>query len=616
MGALRFALLGGIRAWRDDVELGLGSPQQQSVLALLLLAGNRPVATEEVAGMLWGDAIPVQASGTVRTYVYRLRQVLGTAAAPVISRSAGGYALAAGPGTVDADVLSGRLAVARSARARGDLALAAAELRAGLVLCSGVALAGGCGPALDRHRARLEQLKQQATEEHFAVEIERGNADAAVIGLPEAIAAQPLRERLRELLMHALYSTGRQADALAAYHDARRLLRSELGIEPGPGLQDMHQRILAADPLLVPAAGGPPAPRPLAVVPEQLPPDLPDFTGRDPELAFLAGVLSDPGPSPVAGLTGLGGAGKTALAVRAAQAARFRFPDGQIFVDLGGSGDHPADPRDVLGIFLRAAGSGGPLPDSLAERAALWQVIQAGRRLLLILDDARDEAQLRPLLPVTVGCAAIITCWQQLPDLPRARWTKISGLPPDNALQLIERVAGRDRVLQDPAACARIAAACSYYPLALRVAASRVQAKRRWPIARVEEQIYDELSRSALTDDGTMHEDCKRVTAPLEAAYGRLPPEAAAAFRLLSAQAAERITTRTAAAALGLGLLRTRGILEALVDAHVLECGAPDTYLFPSLIRAFARRKAELEEDSALVQRWYAESSKPGAALA
>jgi hypothetical protein len=164
-----------------------------------------------------------------------------------------------------------------------------------------------------------------------------------------------------------------------------------------------------------------------------------------------------------------------------------------------------------------------------------------------------------------------------------------------------------------PLGWAAATAACSYQPLALRVAASRVRAQHRWPVAQVETQIYAELSRSALTDDGTMHEDCTRVTAPLEAAYVRLPPEAAAAFRLLSVRAAERIPARAAAAALGLGLLRTRGILEALVDAHLLESGPHDTYLFPGLIRAFARRQAELADGSARVRRWYAESPEPAA---
>lgn len=308
-------------------------------------------------------------------------------------------------------------------------------------------------------------------------------------------------------------------------------------------------------------------------VPAQLPPGTPDFVGRDVELAEIAELLGRSGGVPVVAVTGMGGAGKSALAVRAAHQLTAAFPDGQVYASLGATTDRPADPFEVLGGFLRAFGvAGQELPEQAAERAALWRTVTAGRRILLVLDDIVDSHQVRDLLPATPGCAVLVTSRRRILDLPGSRWVKLGPLSAGEALILLERIVGADRVHRERQAARRLVATCSHLPHAVRLAGHRLKARRPWTFADAEQ-------------------DVEAYSKPFELSYRRLEPEQARAFRMLASAAGPGISTAEAAATLGLAEAEVEEICEALADVHLIEPGARGRYHWVELVRSFARRR-------------------------
>jgi DNA-binding SARP family transcriptional activator len=594
---LWFTLLGPVRGWLDSAELELGSPDQRAVLAFLLLWEGRPATTEEIIEALWGEDAPRSVHGVLRTYVYRLRRLFSASLGgdPLIESVGSSYVLPTAKAAVDAQVFQERVAEGRRARGEGDPARAAAVLREGLGLWQGTPLSGMRGWYADRQRQRLEQLREEAREELFAADVERGAYREAIPGLTQAVADNPLRERLRELLMLALYRAGRQAEALDAYSDAYRVLDEELGIEPGAALRELQGRILRADPALeAPASEDGPrltaAPLPL---PAQLPPDIPDFTGRAAEIAEITGILSVPDDrSPVVGLTGLGGMGTSALAVHVGRLMSGRFPGGQVYADLGASRDAPSDPAEVLAGFLRASGvRTGDIPPRLDERAALWRTILVGRNVLVMLDDAASAEQVQHLLPAAAGSAGIVTSWRRIATLPGVDWVKVDAMTPEDSVRLLARIAGTDRIAAEPGPASCLAAVCSHQPLALRVAAARLRDRPLWSVAQVAAQLDDDL-RSPMV----MHDDCAIVDQPLKRAQGRLDDDAGTAFRLLAVPDTRFLTAAAAAAALGLPENIALGTLERLVDAHLLLPGPGGSYRYHGLVKAYARRQAQSTE--------------------
>ncbi|WP_405577704.1 BTAD domain-containing putative transcriptional regulator [Streptomyces sp. NBC_01190] len=584
---IRFAILGPVRAWGQAGELDLGSPQQRALLALLLLREGRPVGTDEMLDALWGDQAPRGARGTVRTYVYRLRAVLAEVAA--IESAGGGYRLTVHGGTVDLGEFHRLVRRARRARHQGDRTGAAAGLREALGHWRGRPLSDVRGPFVDEERRRLEDVRLVTLEEWFAAELDLGGRPELAVELAAAVAEQPLREGLREQLMLSLYRAGRQAEALAVYQQGRSILRDELGVDPGPGLRRLHERILTADPALAPSSV---PPRSVAV-PAQLPPDSPVFTGRQAEIAELTAVLDSGSRSAVAGITGLGGSGKTALAVHVAHAMSDRFPDGLLFADLGGPGA-PVAPLEVLGRFLRALGVVDP-PRSLDERAALWRTLCAGRRLLVVLDDAADAEQVRPLMPAAAGCAVLLTSWHRMVDL-QAHWHRLDMLRPRDALRLLAAIAGPERVLGEREASVRLVAACSHQPLSVHVAAARLAARPLWTIEQILAQLADDLRQPVV-----MHEDCGIVDRPFRAAQARLDGPHRTAFHLAAVPDCARLSAAAAAALLDLPENQARAVMETLVDAHVVETDS-DGYHYHGLVKAFARRQARNDLGAARVQ--------------
>ncbi|AXI90633.1 AfsR family transcriptional regulator [Streptomyces sp. ETH9427] len=588
--ALRFSVLGPVRAWRGAEPLPTGSPQQRALLAALLLREGRAATAGELIHALWGDEPPSQALAAVRTYMSRLRKVLPPG---VLVSESGGYAIGTPQeGALDLAVAQELAAEAERVKNSGDLFHARAVLNEALGLWEGEALASVPGPYAETQRTQLEEWRLQLIEFRLDMDLEQGCHAEAVSELTALTATHPLRERLRELLMLALYRSGRQAEALAVYADTQRLLAEELGVDPRPGLQELQQRILQADPSLT-EPSAPLAPEPAAAParpPAQLPASILDFTGRAAFVAELSEALSsaaDGRGTAVATLAGIGGVGKTTLAVHVAHEALGAFPDGQLYVDL-----QAAEPETVLGAFLRALGTAdAAIPDSLEERAALYRSVLDGRRVLVLLDNARDAAQVRPLLPGTAGCAALVTSRVRMADLAGAHLVDLDVMSPEEALQLFTKIVGEERVALEREAALDVMAACGFLPLAIRITSSRLAAHRTWAVSVLAEKLANERRRL----DELQVEDLA-LKATFELRYGQLEPAQARAFRLLSLADGPDISLAAAAAVLNLPVDETEDLLESLVNTSVLESATPGRYRYHNLVRPYARACAERDE--------------------
>jgi DNA-binding SARP family transcriptional activator len=558
---LRFEVLGPVRAWLGDDELDLGTPQQRAILGILLLRGGATATPDQLINAVWGPAAPRAAVGVIRSYVSRLRRVLPR---DVITSAGGGYSLT----TTNLDLT--RFTRHINAARDTDPHTAARELRAALGLWRGTPLAGVNGDYAEFERTRLTQVRLAAVEDLAAADIETGRHVEAAAALAEVIAGQPLRERPRELLMLAHYRAGRQADALAVFTEIQHLLADELGLDPGPGLQDMQRRILAADPRL--------GERPEQPRPSQLPPDLPDFTGRTDEITSIAGTLDH---VPVVGIEGLAGVGKTALAVHIGHTVADAFPDGQLFVDL-------ANTVDPLAVLLRAIGvTDLPAP---AERAALWRTNTAGRRVLVVLDDARDPDQLRQLMPGTGGPAVLITSRRLLYGVPFVRWHTLTGLRVDESLTLLERLIG-ERVHREPDIAREFALVTAGLPQVLAALGARIASRPEWTLSAAK----DRLGRLG-PEAPVQRPECWAIEQPYESALADLSPAQARAFRLLAVADGPDISLAAAAAVLDLPVGETAALLESLVDVHLIELAGVDRYFFHGPVRSFARSRAYTDE--------------------
>lgn len=597
--SVRFSVLGPVRAWDGETALSSGSPQQRAVLAALLLRQGETVTATELIDALWGNEPPSQALAAVRTYASRLRKVLGP---KVLVSESGGYAIWVPEGALDVMVAQDLTAAAERAKSAGDLPFASELLGRALALWEGEALAGVPGTYAETQRSRLEEWRLQLREARLDMELARGHHAEAVSELTALTAAHPLRERLRELLMLALYRSGRQAEALAVYADTRRLLAEELGMDPSPGLSQLQQRILRADLDLAepPAPTGEPVtsltvePTVSPYLPAQLPATVTDFTGRASLVTELGDALAsaEGRAMTVSALAGIGGVGKTALAVHVARKARASFPGGQLYVDLQGGGPSPVEPGSVLGSFLRALGTpDSAIPDSLEERAALYRSALDGRRVLVLLDNARDAAQVRPLLPGSEGCAALVTSRVRMYDLAGAHLVDLDVMAPEEALVLFTKIVGEERVASEREAASEVVAACGLLPLAIRIAASRLAARRTWTVAVLAAKLADEHRRLGELQAGDL-----AVRAAFEFGYGQLRSAQARAFRLLSLADGPGISVAAAAAMLELSAEETEYLLESLVDTSLLDSVAPGRYRYHDLVRLYARARAEQDE--------------------
>lgn len=425
------------------------------LLAVLLSEAGQIVTVDRLIDELWEGEPPTTVHKSVQSYIVRLRRLLddeqGRTLVTVKSGCrARGYQLVVGPDDLDAQVFDGLVAEGRQKLAEDACEPAADLLRKAIDLWRGSPLADvPPTPMVAAEVCRLEERHREVTELHIEANLRCGRHAEFVTELESLVAAHPLRETLCGQLMAALYNTGRQADALRVYHDLRTRLADELGVDPGPAVQNIYQKMLAADPALLGESDSSPG----ADIPRQLPYSTGAFTGRPDELARLGTFLRSTAtqrPVIISAIDGIGGVGKSALAIRIAHDLIDQFPDGQLYVDLCGStvGLAPLSPEEVLGRFLRSLGGEEiRVPPNVEEAAARYRSIVADRRLLLVLDNASDADQVRPLLPAGTGCAVLVTSRRALPELDGATHMRLDVLPEDQAVALLERAVRRERTI-------------------------------------------------------------------------------------------------------------------------------------------------------------------------
>ncbi|MBC2876485.1 MULTISPECIES: AfsR/SARP family transcriptional regulator [Streptomyces] len=607
-GAVRIRLLGPVRyvSARGDASRP-GAPGPQAVLAALALSAGSMLTVDELVNGLYDDDPPASARRVVVNYVHRLRTHLEREDGPepggegrdaLIATAADGYVLRLPGEQVDA-VRFGRLtAQARRHAGAGAPEAATACLEEALAMWQGPALAGLPGPFAQDWRRALGEQRASALELRLELLLTCGRHAEAVPDIEQALKAYPYRERLHGALMLALYRSGRGAEALSAYDRARRVLADDLGIDTGPALRELHAAILAGDrTLLLPTAdggggggrGGSTAPPDASGLqePAQLPPVPSDFTGRHEQVAALVAALTTGGPHAVAVITGMGGVGKTALALRAAHAIAGSYPDGQLYASLRAPDGTPGEPAGILAGFLTALGVPGErIPVSLADRAALFRTLLSRRAVLVVLDNATAAAQVEPLLPGAGRCAVLVT-GRSLTAMPATVTVPLKGLGADEAVELLGRIAGVRRIEEEPEAVAALAATCGTLPLALRAAGARLAARPAWSVAALLERVSDQarLLRELRVGDTT-------VEAVFEMSFAQLSAPHAGALLALSIPHFSEFGVQAAAAVLRVPEQDAEGTLEALVDAALLEAGAPGRYHFHDLVGAYAREKA------------------------
>src|SRR5580658_9335448 len=606
---LEFCLLGPLVVRCGGVVLPVPRGRQRAVLAVLLLNADRVVSVGEIGETLWGPTPLPSASATVRNYVKRLRRVLGdTDQARIVTRSPG-YAIRVDPGELDVAQFEVLLEGARDAARGGSWEAAADQAREALALWRGDPLADVRSEAL----ALREVPRLQAAELRIDAELRLGRHGVVIAELERMAAAHPLREHLHAVLMLALYRDGRQAEALAAYQRARRVLVDELGAEPGAELRELHRQVLTAGPALAgsvpgrlsPGGGGPAGGRPEPVVPRELPGPVPQFVGRAAELADLAGMLDQASAQRsrtlvISAIAGMAGVGKTALAVKWAHQVADRFPAWQLHVNLRGyDPGQPMSAADALAGFLRSLGvAEQDIPAEAGERAARYRSLLAGRRMLIMIDNAGDVEQVRPLLPGSPSCVVVVTSRDALAGLVArdgARRLDLGPPPTAEAVELLRALIG-ERVDAEPEATVTLAGYCARLPLALRVAAEQAAAAPGVSLAEVTSELADQQERLDLLD--AAGDRLTAVRAVFSWSIRHLDDEAARAFRLLGLHPGADFDAYAAAALTDTTLRQARWLLDRLARAHLIEPAGTGRYGMHDLLRAYAADQAG-NQDSA-----------------
>ncbi|HUQ54852.1 AfsR/SARP family transcriptional regulator [Lentzea sp.] len=588
-------MFGTVRAWRDEAELDLGSPQQRLTLAVLLLAEGRVVQAPEIIHALWGERAPQAARGTVRTYVYRLRKLLNGDAGQddAVLRSEGnGYQLVLAEDQVDLSRFLGRVRAAEASVAAHDRQRAVTLLRAAVEELKDEPLRGIPGDWADTERSRLGQIAVRTVELLAEQQLGVGGRVDVLEQLAAISEAEPLRERVHELLMRVLCRLGRPAEALTVYERLRTTLREELGVDPSPALRETHARVLRADPALSSATTTPPDHGARSARSALMPMALPVFAGREAELKDLNSVLDATTAPRTAVVHGAAGVGKTTFVVQWANQVAPSFPDGQFFVNLRGfeGEDATREPAEVLHELLDALDlPSANRPSGLDGLVALYRSVLAERRALVVLDNARDSKQVTPLLSAAPGCTVVITSRRELTSLVAstgAHSIKIGLLDMEESVALMTHRLGEERVHRELPAVRAIAAVCAHLPLALAVAAARIASNPKLRLSDIADQLTNEVEPGLdflATDDP--HSDVRTV---LSWSYRALTPEAARTFRLLALLPLSRTTTPAVASLTALSVSRARAVLRELSALCLINEDGSDQFSWHDLLKEYA----------------------------
>jgi DNA-binding SARP family transcriptional activator/tetratricopeptide (TPR) repeat protein len=603
---MEFRLLGPVEIRAEGRLVDAGHGRQRAVLAVLVLELGQVVSVEALIDRVWGHEPPASARNVVSGHVARLKAALAADPGVSLSRRAGGYLLAADPELVD--VCRFRALVARAAAERDEQAVTL--VRDALGLWHGPALAGLHGRWLQGMRDALERERAGAVLALTDARLRLGEHYALVAGLAGQAGAAPADERRAGQLMLALYRCGQQAEALRWFEQTRRHLAEELGADPGPQLRALHQQILRADPALAlpetrPGGG---SGSEAGSVPRQLPADVAGFTGRAAELAALDVLLPPASDGPgqrqaiaavISAVSGTAGIGKSALAVHWAHQVAGRFGDGQLYVNLRGyDPGRPVTAADALAGFLRTLGvPGHDIPAGEDERAARYRSLLAGKRMLILLDNAVDERQVRPLLPASRASLVLVTSRRQLAGLAAAdgaRLLSLDVLSHAEAVQMLAALLGAGRAAAEPAAVERIAGLCACLPLALAVAAARAAARPRFPLATLAGELAESAGRLDALEAG---DPATSVRAVFSWSTRQLSSQAGQMFRLLGIHPGPDISVPAAASLAGCPQPQARRLLGELARAHLITEHLPGRYAFHDLLRAYAAEQARAHDD-------------------
>ncbi|MEV6878393.1 tetratricopeptide repeat protein [Amycolatopsis sp. NPDC051128] len=610
MSVLTFGLLGPLDVVRDGHQIALNTGKLRVVLATLLLRANRTVSVDELVERLWGESAPSGARKTAQLYAMRLRRALGDDShpRPLVLTRPGGYVIELeASGQLDISRVDQLHGEAKAAAHAGDLVAESALLGKALALWRGRPLDDVPSESLQREVVpKLEETRLLLTGRRLQIGLELGRHQEIIGDLGQLTGEHPWHERFWIQLITALHRSGRLAEALDTCRRMRELFRAELGIDPGEELQQLHRELLAGSvSASAPAAEAPPravaGTTPFTASIDQLPPPVRRFVGRArlvEKLTALVVAGPDQDSVPIINVSGPPGIGKTALALHVAHRLGAHFPDGHLYVNLRGyTADPPLPPSAVLIRFLLALGVPlGHIPVEIDEQTALYRSMLAGRRMLVLLDDAAHPDQVRPLLPGRPGCVVLVTSRSDLRGLAATHGVdqlRLSVLSAEDSAEVLAGLIGVERASAEPGAVAALAATCAHLPLALRIAGANLAADPHGSVAGYVEELRESGTLAKLAIDG---DERAGVRVAIDSSYDRLNVADRRLFRLLGMSYGLDFTVHAAAAVADLTPAGAASSLDRLTAVNLLHRHAPGRFQMHDLIREYAAQRAETDD--------------------